>query len=187
MQNLEKLVEKFNLEEVETTVGNNGYPKHTNTLLTCDSLTDLSNAVEELEKSNYDVEIYQLKRKYGQHFWNRYCIGFINSFDPLIVDDQDYAIYLDSSMNEQEMKEVISIALFATEEDMGEDYNPNDDDINSFYDEIGYLDLKNVDKIVIFYNPEQNSVDYVVTDDSTNYSFDATEHCVAIEITEIEE
>jgi len=160
----EQIIERFELELMHTTTGMNGYPEWVSEALTAPTRSQLDNANAAFIEAGFEVSEIEMKKKDGWNLWNRYNVSH-QHVDYSIADDQDYTIELDLDQPEEEIKSEIRDRLFGTPEEMGEDYDLNEDDVDEFYSDISCLE----GIVTVFYNANHKAVNYLITDESIGY------------------
>lgn len=158
----------FDLETVETTSSQSGYPEYLKTAYTSDSLKELDNFKTALENEfKLEVEVVFLHKKDGWNLWSRVNAGFLDLKHYYRHWENEWSLEI---LKDDSIEDIIEALL-------GEGWEDNVDDPDQAYidwadSEWGELVNSNWEGIV-FYNPDDEfSINYTLTEDQNGYCYD---------------
>jgi hypothetical protein len=177
------------LDHVETTIGRDGYPEALKHAITAETITELFEIENKLNKAGFKTMQLVLHSKDGQQLPNRIETIIEKGMFQRVSDD-DYAIELDMSDLSQ-VKQDVRDVLFGDVDDLAQVQVDNEEfesleEAKAFYekkvDEF-ISELPETGKFVVFYEPDQDHrIDYIVSEESTSYSYDTNNYQAAITI-----
>ena len=160
------LAEALGLEYVETTIERNGYPNSLKHVMISDSIDELNETSDYLEKLGFEVSKYKLHKKDGWGLWYRENENFFEKGQFMQVDDSDYWFDYSPTWSEEEAKK-----------ELRKNVCDNDEIINILYDE-----MKSATKDTRFFLDGVNdyAIEYSVSEDLACYGYDTNHYQLAI-------
>jgi len=175
------IAEALQLDYAETTIGMNGYPKNIKCAIISDSIKELNNLTEYLEKLGFEVEKLELHKKDGWSLYNRTSICRFEAGQYQIVNDQDTFFDFDPEWTEEEAKQ--KLFEFVVGESPADNFAMFEHWYNSINDL--YNEMSRVETETRFFLDANNNyaIEYSVSKDSACYSYDTHNYQLAIMVT----
>lgn len=174
------------IEQVDTTTGQNGYPRHLRVAYTADTMGELRALKEAAEAAGHDVSVIQLHRRDGWALWER-----SNDYD--LDDDRwtgtnngDWTIAIEPG-SEREDEAFNAVCGEGYEIEDAADLFRRAQQVRALADALpDPNDLKEGEKIVCFIDTNDWNIDYTVRTGQNGYSYDTHQHKSALLIVEHE-
>ncbi len=164
------LAEALGLDYVSTTIGMNGYPECVKYAITSDSIKELNDTIEYLEKLGFEVDKFELHKKDGWGLWNRTSVWGFEVGQYQTVSDQDWYFDFNPEWSEEEAKKAIA-----------EETTDIEEIVDALYEEMAYAD----NETRFFLDANNNyAIEYGVSKDSASYAYDTHNYQLSIMVTE---
>lgn len=174
-------------KQVDTTTGQNGYPRQLRVAYTADTMGELRSMKEEAEKNGHEVSVVQLHRRDGWALW-------VRSNDYNLDDDRwtgtsetDWTITLNQNSN-CDAEAFAAICGGGCEIEDAYDLFKKAEQVRSLSDELpDPSDLAEGERVVCFIDAGEWAIEYAVRSGQNGYSRDTHHYKSALLITEREQ
>ena len=181
--NIEDIEDMFGLSIVETTLGNNGYPKELKRVLSdFDNMQQCLLIRDLLVEQGHIVDELLIYRKAGCQLWNRYSTSISKNIFKQAKDGDWYIdISIKDNASDIAFKMSYQDVIFDNYLEMSEAFYTVQDLIESLEDVLSGVEDDGCSEVRVFYDPNQKyRIDYCITDESVGYSYDSKQYKVAL-------
>lgn len=171
------LAEALGLEYVETTIERNGYPNNLKFAMISESIDELNETADYLEKLGFEVDKYILHKKDGWHLWSRANENFFEKGQFMQVEDSDYCFdFVYEDKPKLTKKELFSFFYGDRNEFDDELLETLDHKIDELFNEMAFhkKDTR------FFVDMDEKAIEYSVSEDDAYYSYDTNHYQLAI-------
>lgn len=182
-----KTLDLSTAEQVDTTTGMNGYPRHLRVAYTADTMGELRELKEAAEAAGHEVSVIQLHRRDGWALWERSNDHDLDDDRWMGIGETDWTITLDpnSSCDDEAFSAVCGEGYEVTD---AADLFKNAEQVRELAADLpDPSDLKEDERIVCFLNTNEWSIDYTVRTGQNGYAYDTHQYKSALLIVERQE